>query len=217
MVNAKFYRITLAIAGILQAAWLVESLANTGQADHIMMETQLRSLMATDPKDFISVYGTEAHMQKGLELVKDMFDPKNGRSNSGAMHYLMAIIYLQDKLSRNKTMLTDIGKQLAQIPHRLNHFDILHPSIIDNFSDIYQSTVSSYQYRIQVAGKKLYLEQATIVAMVRALLLSGIRSAMLWRQVGGTRFQFIFSRKKLVAQANQLLESIKTHARTTYH
>jgi high frequency lysogenization protein len=37
-------------------------------------------------------------------------------------------------------------------------------------------------------------------------LLAGIRSAVLWRQLGGTRFQLLFSRKRIVSDAEELLE-----------
>jgi high frequency lysogenization protein len=37
-------------------------------------------------------------------------------------------------------------------------------------------------------------------------LLAGIRSAVLWRQLGGTRLQLLFSRKSIVSDAEELLE-----------
>ena len=39
---------------------------------------------------------------------------------------------------------------------------------------------------------------------IRACLLAGIRSAVLWRQVGGSKWQLLFHRKKLVQAARQL-------------
>ncbi|GAM56239.1 hypothetical protein JCM19232_5254 [Vibrio ishigakensis] len=52
------------------------------------------------------------------------------------------------------------------------------------------------------------LQQTGVQAKVRALLLAGIRSAVLWRQVGGKRRHLIFSRKKMVEQAEILLARI---------
>ncbi len=40
---------------------------------------------------------------------------------------------------------------------------------------------------------------------IRALLLAGIRSSVLWRQMGGSRLQFIFSRQKIKKTAEKLL------------
>jgi high frequency lysogenization protein len=41
---------------------------------------------------------------------------------------------------------------------------------------------------------------------IRALLLAGLRSALLWNQVGGKRRHFIFSRKQMLKAAQQLLQ-----------
>jgi len=50
-----------------------------------------------------------------------------------------------------------------------------------------------------------YLQQSTNAARIRALLLAGIRSARLWRQLGGHRWQLLFSRRKLLAELYPLL------------
>jgi high frequency lysogenization protein len=44
---------------------------------------------------------------------------------------------------------------------------------------------------------------------VRALLLAGIRAAVLWRQVGGSRLQILFSRAKIKAAAEKILQQIE--------
>ena len=43
---------------------------------------------------------------------------------------------------------------------------------------------------------------------IRACLLAGIRSAVLWRQVGGSKWQLLFHRKKLVQAAQQLYSTL---------
>ncbi|WP_243260442.1 DUF489 family protein, partial [Pseudomonas aeruginosa] len=42
-------------------------------------------------------------------------------------------------------------------------------------------------------------------ARIRALLLAGIRSARLWRQLGGSRWQMVFSRRRLLNELYPLL------------
>ena len=46
---------------------------------------------------------------------------------------------------------------------------------------------------------------------VRALLLAGIRAAVLWRQLGGSRAQIIFARKKMVELPNVFEFLTPTH------
>ncbi|HLR87578.1 MAG TPA: DUF489 family protein, partial [Wenzhouxiangella sp.] len=42
-------------------------------------------------------------------------------------------------------------------------------------------------------------------AFVRAILLAGLRSAILWHQVGGRQWQLIFRRGKMLQEARSLL------------
>jgi high frequency lysogenization protein len=44
-------------------------------------------------------------------------------------------------------------------------------------------------------------------AKIRALLLAGIRAALLWRQAGGDRWKLIFSRSAMQKEAQQLLKA----------
>jgi high frequency lysogenization protein len=50
-----------------------------------------------------------------------------------------------------------------------------------------------------------HLQQSDNAAKIRALLLAGIRSARLWRQLGGHRWQMIFSRRKMLDALYPLL------------
>jgi high frequency lysogenization protein len=56
-----------------------------------------------------------------------------------------------------------------------------------------------------VSGDNQYLGDPGNANRIRALLLSGIRSAVLWRQLGGSRWQLLFQRKKLCEQARAIL------------
>jgi high frequency lysogenization protein len=58
-----------------------------------------------------------------------------------------------------------------------------------------------------VHGDMRFLQQPSNAAKIRALLLAGIRSARLWRQLGGHRWQLVFSRGKLLKELYQLMRS----------
>ncbi|MNN35329.1 High frequency lysogenization protein HflD [compost metagenome] len=49
-----------------------------------------------------------------------------------------------------------------------------------------------------VQGNPHYLGQAAVVSEIRALLLAAVRSAVLWRQLGGSYMDFLFSRKTML-------------------
>jgi high frequency lysogenization protein len=59
--------------------------------------------------------------------------------------------------------------------------------------------------RVLVQGNPVYLAQPPVVAEVRATLLAALRAAVLWRQLGGTYWDFLFARGRLANEAKQLL------------
>jgi high frequency lysogenization protein len=91
------------------------------------------------------------------------------------------------------------------LERQLEHFELLDEQMISNLASVYLDVISPIGPRIQVTGTPAVLQQTGNQHKVRALLLSGIRSAVLWRQVGGKRRHLIFGRKKMVEQAQILL------------
>ena len=77
---------------------------------------------------------------------------------------------------------------------------IISPTLIRirllSLADLYKQTLSQLSFRIRVTGNPTYLQNAATADKVRAILLSGIRAAILWRQVGGRRWQLLFSRRR---------------------
>ena len=58
---------------------------------------------------------------------------------------------------------------------------------------------------IIVNGKPEYLQRERTTDWIRTLLLAGIRSATLWSQLGGGRFELMFGRKKIRKDAETFL------------
>ena len=52
-----------------------------------------------------------------------------------------------------------------------------------------------------------YLQQSANAAKIRTLLFAGVRAARLWRQLGGSRWQLVFGRRKLLKELYPLLRS----------
>jgi high frequency lysogenization protein len=77
-------------------------------------------------------------------------------------------------------------------------------AVITKLASTYSSTVSLLQPRIILNGKPEHLKQAVITEKIRAILLAGIRSAVLWSQMGGTQWQLLFKRKLLVETSQKL-------------
>ena len=76
--------------------------------------------------------------------------------------------------------------------------DSSHPDVLMAMGTLYADTISQLKPRIMVQGNPHYLGQAAVVSEIRALLLAAVRSAVLWRQLGGTYWDFLFSRRSML-------------------
>jgi len=206
-VSKNLQDITLVLAGVVQAAILVEQVAKTGQVPHDAYKCSIESLFDLNPSSTAAVYGGSAqHLRVGLEALRDMLSGKH--KNQEAMRYALGALHLQKKLAGRKDMLNTIANRIAQAAGQAEHFSSTHENVIGNLGQIYSETISTFRFRIQVMGDYNYLQQTRIASQIRALLLAAIRSAMLWRQLGGNRWQLLLQRKALASQIDQLLRNL---------
>lgn len=198
---------TIALAGIAQAAALVQQLANKGSADFSAMEASIGSVLKIDSDSVIDVYGSLAGLKLGLkELDIQMTGYKI--TNPEQARYSASLVFLENQLSERKDLLKSIGIGISAAQVQSEHFGLLHENVFANLGELYQSTVSTLQPRIMVNGDPSLLARADIANKIRACLLAGIRSAILWRQCGGTRWKFLFYRKKIQAELKILLSQL---------
>jgi len=199
---------TLALAGIFQAGNLVTQIAHDGVCDATDLETCLRSLFATDPANTLDVYGGELRdLSLGLNTLIRVLSEQSKPTDIEILRYVLNLIQLESKLNSNSDMMSVLGSRIDQARHTASHFGYVHSNLISNLASVYADTISTYRLRIQVGGKPAILQREENAAKIRALLLAGIRSAVLWRQTGGRRWQLIFTRKKVIAHARELLKN----------
>lgn len=200
--------ITLAMAGVFQAAGLVEQLAKTGYVPSDAQKASLKSLFVQNPDSTADVFdGDAANLELGLKIMSDLLHHHQNRDYPDTLRYVLGILHLQKKMMGRKDMLEIIGKRLEQCERQAAHFDdIAHENVLASLGGLYGDTISTFKFRIQVMGDFSYLQQTRVANQVRALLFAGIRAATLWRQVGGTRFQVVLQRKKLSECADRLLK-----------
>ena len=199
----QLYQITLALAGITQAASLIKELAQTGKTDEAAWQTSIYSVFQTNPPDIMAVYHDNLDGIKwGLEkLIAQMETPTVLMQS----RYMLAIMRLQKKISRSGNVLKMLTTRLEQAQKQVDYFSLLHPMVIANLADIYINIIRTLRFRIIIFGNKRILTTPETMEKIRALLLAGVRSSVLWRQVGGSRLQLIFSRAKISAMAKKIL------------
>ncbi|HIF9123742.1 TPA: high frequency lysogenization protein HflD [Photobacterium damselae] len=203
MANTLYDR-TIAFAGICQAVKLVQQVAQTGRCDNEMLTATLESILVTDPANTLAVYHSdEANLRIGLEaLVKDI---DNTSSGNELTRYLVGVMALERKLSGRRDSMAQLGDRIDLLKRQTEHFELLEEQMLSNIASVYLDIISPLGPRIQVSGTPVQLQIPQVQHKVRALLLAAIRSAVLWRQVGGKRRHLIFGRKQMVEQAKILL------------
>lgn len=197
----------IALAGLFQACLLVKQVARKGMADAQTMDANIHSLFQIDSEKVEDAFGGLAGLAPGLRLAHRQLSGSEPRDNE-LTRYLLSLIQLERKLIGKSDRLKAIGDGIQQAAARLVHFPQTHMNILASLADIYVENISTLQPRIMVSGDPVFLHNPDNVNRIRALLLSGIRAAMLWRQVGGRRRQLLLSRHRVLTALESLLAKL---------
>jgi len=201
----------ITLAALCQVANLVQQVSRKGQADESELEMLLNSIVETSPHNTLAVYGGElSKIRPGLILlIEHLGDNKNDKVKDPEFtRYLISLMNLERKLIKQPKKLALLAERIEDTKRQLTHYELTSEPLIASFASIYSDIISPLGAKIQVTGEPNILKQKTNQYRIRALLLAGIRTAVLWRQVGGKRRTILFSRTKLVQLAKQLLASL---------
>jgi high frequency lysogenization protein len=196
---------TMALAGVFQAAVLVERLAKTGAVPNENLKTSVGSLFEFDPDSVEAVFGGSPDYRYGLSLginiLKDIFDrARRAPRFADLAGCVVGLIHLGNHLRKDRDMQEAVGRRLREIRATLP--EGAQPGSDDAavaaVAQCYQDTLSTLKFRIQVRGDARYLRDPEIANKIRAVLLAGVRAAMLWYQVGGRRWHLPIFRKRIL-------------------
>lgn len=196
----------IALGAIFQAGILVDKLARSGQLSEGPAACLLNSILERSPDDVLQIYGGSHHpIRQGIQALQAMLERDTASLQRDALRYSMNLLTLERQLAKREDMLSVLGQRLEQVSSQVEHFGILHDNVTASLGSVYQDTLSTLRLRIQVHGDMRYLQQPDTANRIRALLLAGIRSARLWRQLEGHRWQLLLSRKKLLDATRTVL------------
>lgn len=199
---------TIALAGISQACLLVQQIANNGTADSTAIETSINSILKLDSGGVIEIYGDLKHLKPGLKQLQKQLANRT-IANPEQARYAASLVFLEKQLSKRQDLLNKITIGVKKAQAQSEAYGVLHENVLANLGDLYHSTISTLQPRIMVNGDPDILGQTHIANKIRALLLSGIRATLLWRQCGGARWRFLFFRKQIQDEIEFLLAQIE--------
>jgi len=199
---------TLAFAALAQCAQLAHNMAKNGRVDAAQWSVVVNGLLSTSPETYRDVYTPSSDLFLGYKtMLSQLSDSGEGRSIE-ITKYITGLISLERKLSASSSSISMMGQRLDQVKRQLHHFNIDDDAVIANMASIYSDIISPLGAKIQINGSPNQLQQQAVQQKIRALLLAGVRAAVLWRQVGGKRRHLFFSRKELVRNAKQQLNQI---------
>ena len=200
----------LALAGLTQSCYLVAGIARTGMASQDNLAGCLESIFVTNPNETMDVYNGGNGVRTGLRLVSEILGELKISEHSETIHYLMAALSLEQRLSRTPNLMRSLGAGISAIQeHRnLNELAATDEDIISRLSRLYEETAGTVKPKIRIQGKQKHLANTMNTSRIRALLLAAIRSAVLWRQLDGTRSQWLLGRGKLLRANTRVSEII---------
>jgi high frequency lysogenization protein len=204
---------TIALAALFQCVEGVMQIAKQGQVNHDLFETCIHSIITKNNANIDEIYGDLDQLKKGLRILMYQLgagsrEPDGKSKDLEATRYVINLLYLEKKLSSQAERYQQVLDGIGDVQKQAEFFDsTTHETIIAKLADIYAETVSKVGPKIMVKGDQDNLSIPENAAKIRALLLAGIRAALLWRQAGGSRWKLLLSRRKMQEEAELILRT----------
>ncbi len=193
----------LALAGLAQSLQQVRRIADTGQSEAAVVQTAIESLFRIDATNTADVYGSVAGVSSGLRLVRGYLG--EGNKDEALARLGLSVLQLERRFIRDGSTASAVHSGIVDISAQARTLGSTHPDVLTALGTLYADTISHLRPRVMVQGNPHYLAQPAVVAEIRAILLAAVRSAVLWRQLGGNYWDFLFSRRAMLDAANDLL------------
>ena len=192
----------LALAGLVQAVHLISTISRSGMAAQDHLEASLNSIFVTSPGSASDVYGGGSGVSLGIKLTTDLIMRFNLLGHVDVVRYALLLLQLERRLAQHPDCLRELGAGISSIDKKRT-FDLKQQPINDaaveaELAALYRDTLGCFEPRIKVQGHETHLRNSFNINRIRALLLAGMRSAVLWHQLGGRRWHLIAARKPLI-------------------
>lgn len=197
MSNPMKDRVT-ALAGVFQAAALVDELAQHGSAPSRAFAASIDSLFALDADDVDGIF--RGDLSTGREFLRAMLRREGNGTNTNRVGYVMAMLHLNGLLRDNPAMQEVIRSRLGQIGAELAAPEQrAADDTVAKLAALYVDTFGKLRFRVQVKGDPRQLQVPEVAARIRASLFAGVRAAHLWHHLGGRRWQLLFGARNMLA------------------
>ncbi len=194
----------IALAGIFQASSMVKELAYKGQCDSITFESSIHSVLSMNSDSVADIFNGNHGVKTGLSVLREQLLSSTGERDQELSRYAITIIHLESRLRSNIAVTEKLRQGLVQLESQAT-LNGVSDAVVVNMANLYRDTISQLSPRIMVNGETDHLSNEYTASRIRALLLSAMRSAVLWKQCGGSRLRLLFQRKKYLDEADRLI------------
>lgn len=195
---------TLAMAGVFQAIELVQQAATSGNIEETPAETVIGSIFATEPHDAADVFGGPDALSTGLHQLTQLDNHQLAAHQIQALRYVTTVLQLARRLRQREAARHALRAGLERAGDQSRMFGLMHHNVLASLAELYVATIGRLGPRVIVAGDAIHLRNPRVVARIRALLLGAVRSGVLWHQCHGGRWELVFQRGRLAANAREI-------------
>jgi len=199
---------TLALAGVAQAARIVDLAAKTGSWPTPFVEASIHSLFCFEPDAVDAVFGTPQGIRLGLEQLSACLSLSQDESAAQTLRYTLEMLQLEQRFAKRDDLQSIVHARLKHAAYGADNFSSSINTLTSGIAAIYQDTLSTLPYRIKITGSAQHLNSPQVADLVRSLLLCGVRAAFLWRQLGGSRFKLMLNRGDIRDTAARLARDV---------
>ena len=193
----------IALAGLFQACMLTQQLASSGRCDEAAMETGVASVFRIDAPSVVAVYGSVADLHIGLRGLVAQLDESDRDMSVTKM--VVTVMRLERSLTGRPDLLDKLQTGIVAAQRQVEHFGLASTQVTERLAELYTSILSTLRPRVMVSGNPEQLQQPPVVEKIRSNLLAAVRSAVLWRQIGGRQWQLLLYRRQCSMLARGLL------------
>jgi high frequency lysogenization protein len=185
----------ISLGAIYQASSEIKKIAWQGRINNKFIEPLIYSVYQTTSNEIEDIYINLKRLNTGLDFLRKQFVGDVFSRDAEVDRYFEAINVLVKNMNKNSEIFSNLRGELSSHKENVTE-DNLHEHA-EFLSDLYLKTISKINPRIIVNGDNIHLTDNKNASMIRALLLSAIRSFILWQQSGGTKFRIFLFKKKM--------------------
>ena len=185
----------ISLGAIYQASGEIKKIAWEGKINNKIIEPLIYSIYQTTSNEIEDVYINLKRLNTGLDFLRKQLVGDAFSRDAEVTRYFEAINILVKNMNKKNEIISNLRDELS------NHEEIVTEDNLHEhaefLSNLYLNTISKIHPRIIVNGDNKYLTDNKNASMIRALLLSAIRSYILWQQSGGSKFRIFLFKKKI--------------------